>query len=250
MAVGDVLPLAPGRCARAGRGDRAIDARAGGSRARRRPRRSAATSRGSCTTSSPTPSASWSSRPARRGRCCGRLAGPGRGRRCSRSKSTGREAMTELRRFLGCAGDETRRAVWPRSRASAQLDDAGRARPPGRAPGALEVDGEPRPLPASLDVTVYRIVQEALTNALRYARRRRTLVRLTLEDGPAPGRGPRRRAGGQQRRMGPVGDCRGCASEPRLSAVVSRPVPGSAAATRSGRGCRSWRPARAEEPRA
>ena len=61
-------------------------------------------------------------------------------------------------------------------------------------PATLEVDGAPRPLPASLDVTVYRIVQEALTNALRYARRAATLVRAELGAGPAPGRDPRRRA--------------------------------------------------------
>ena len=62
-------------------------------------------------------------------------------------------------------------------------------RPSSRSPAT------PRPLPPSLDVTVYRIVQEALTNALRYARRAATLVRLTwepaqlrveiLDDGPA-----------------------------------------------------------------
>ena len=66
-------------------------------------------------------------------------------------------------------------------------------------PAQLEVAGTPRPLPPSLDVTVYRIVQEALTNALRYARRAATLVRLTwepaqlrieiLDDGPAAGAG-------------------------------------------------------------
>jgi signal transduction histidine kinase len=32
-----------------------------------------------------------------------------------------------------------------------------------------------------MDVTVYRIVQEALTNALRYARQAATLVRLSWE---------------------------------------------------------------------
>jgi len=53
----------------------------------------------------------------------------------------------------------------------------------------------PRSIPSSLEVAVYRIVQEALTNALRYARRAATLVRLSwereqlrveiLDDGPA-----------------------------------------------------------------
>ena len=61
------------------------------------------------------------------------------------------------------------------------------------------MDGAARPVPASLDMTVYRIVQEALTNALRYAREAATLVRLSwesdqlrveiLDEGPASAEG-------------------------------------------------------------
>ena len=110
-------------------------------------------------------------------------------------EATGREAMTELRRLLGVLDDEGEGAgVAPQP----GLDQLGtlldRVREAG-LPAELEVAGTPRPLPPSLDVTVYRIVQEALTNALRYARRAATLVRLTwepaqlrieiLDDGPA-----------------------------------------------------------------
>jgi signal transduction histidine kinase len=110
-------------------------------------------------------------------------------------EATGREAMDDLRAFLGALGDDE-----PASELSPQpgVDRLGslvdRVREAG-LPAALEVDGTPRSLPASLDVTVYRIVQEALTNALRYARRAATLVRLSyepmtlrveiLDDGPA-----------------------------------------------------------------
>jgi signal transduction histidine kinase len=36
-------------------------------------------------------------------------------------------------------------------------------------PVALTIQGRQRPLPALLDIAAYRIVQESLTNALRYA---------------------------------------------------------------------------------
>ncbi|MDW5322571.1 sensor histidine kinase [Plantactinospora sp. KLBMP9567] len=43
--------------------------------------------------------------------------------------------------------------------------------------------GLPRPLPPALDLTVYRVVQEALTNVLRHARARRAVVTLRFETG-------------------------------------------------------------------
>jgi signal transduction histidine kinase len=112
-------------------------------------------------------------------------------------ETTGREAMTELRRFLGALSDEGEAAgLSPQpgiGELPALLD---RVREAG-LPASLEVDGTARSVASSLDVTVYRIIQEALTNALRYARRATTLVRLSwepdqlrveiLDDGPATG---------------------------------------------------------------
>ena len=98
-------------------------------------------------------------------------------------EATGREAMSELRRLLGVLDDDEDgegAGLAPQpglDQIGALLD---RVREAG-LPAELEVAGTPRPLPPSLDVTVYRIVQEALTNALRYARRAATLVRLTWE---------------------------------------------------------------------
>ncbi|HET6257961.1 MAG TPA: sensor histidine kinase [Pseudonocardia sp.] len=47
----------------------------------------------------------------------------------------------------------------------------------------LNVDGDPRPLPAPVDLAAYRIIQEALTNVLRHAEAR--TVRLALKHEPS-----------------------------------------------------------------
>jgi len=109
-------------------------------------------------------------------------------------ETTGREAMAELRRFLGALGDDAADgglAPQPGLGEIAALVD--RVREAG-LPVSLGVEGVASPLPASLDVTAYRVVQEALTNALRYASRATTSVRLAwdpdrlrievLDDGP------------------------------------------------------------------
>jgi signal transduction histidine kinase len=46
----------------------------------------------------------------------------------------------------------------------------------------LRVDGEPRPLPAAVELAGYRVVQESLTNAIRYAAGAAATVRLAYRD--------------------------------------------------------------------
>jgi signal transduction histidine kinase len=112
-------------------------------------------------------------------------------------EETGREAMAELRGMLGLlTPNEDGGGVAPQPGAN-QIDElVARVREAG-LPAELQVDGAPRDLPPGTDVAAYRIVQEALTNALRYADRARTLVHLAyephqlrvevLDDGPAAG---------------------------------------------------------------
>ena len=86
---------------------------------------------------------------------------------------TGREALVELRRLLGLLradGDGVVPLQPLPSLASVaedggMLDDVRRAGHPVR----LEVRGEPRDLPAGVELSAYRIVQEALTNVVRHA---------------------------------------------------------------------------------
>jgi signal transduction histidine kinase len=71
----------------------------------------------------------------------------------------------------------------------------------GRARAALHIDGEPRPVPASLGLTAYRVVQEALTNAGTHPATVRVswgdaALEVEVRDG---GRGPRRAAAMRER---------------------------------------------------
>jgi signal transduction histidine kinase len=93
-------------------------------------------------------------------------------------EQTGREALAEMRRMVGVLRDpDESPALEPQpgldqlDRLLAQVRDAGLA-------VKLEVDGEPSALPAGLDLTAYRLVQEGLTNVLKHARAREACVVL------------------------------------------------------------------------
>ena len=85
-------------------------------------------------------------------------------------EQTGRTALAEMRRLLGAMrddGDDAELAPQPGlDRLDALLAEVGRA----GLPVELHVDGDPFPLPRATDLSVYRIVQEGLTNALKHAR--------------------------------------------------------------------------------
>jgi signal transduction histidine kinase len=105
-------------------------------------------------------------------------------------QATSREALDEMRRMLGALrqADETdQREVARPADPDPDIGAAGSA-PLSPAPGLADVDrlisrtasagvrvdvtrcGQPRDLPASIDLSAYRIVQEALTNVVKHAR--------------------------------------------------------------------------------
>jgi signal transduction histidine kinase len=93
-------------------------------------------------------------------------------------EQTGRQALAEMRRLLGMlrqSDDELALAPQPSMEFVDTLIDQVRE---AGMPVSLEVEGDPRPLPASVDLSAYRIVQEALTNALKHAGPASALVKV------------------------------------------------------------------------
>ncbi len=81
----------------------------------------------------------------------------------------GRDALLDLRRMIGVLRRDELQLSGDMDPGLAQLDRlADRARVAG-LPVQVRVDGEPRPLSAALDLVTYRVVQEALTNAIKHA---------------------------------------------------------------------------------
>ena len=91
-----------------------------------------------------------------------------------------RTAMTEMRRLLGvlrAEDGEEPRPTGPQPGLAALPEIVDQAAAAGLDARWTEV-GEPRPVPASVGVTLYRVTQEAVTNTLRHAGARRIDVRL------------------------------------------------------------------------
>jgi signal transduction histidine kinase len=113
----------------------------------------------------------------------------------------GREALAEMRRLLGVLdGGRGPRALAPQPGLADIEDLLSGTHAPGLTT-ELHIDGTPVTVPPALDLCAYRIVQEALTNAIKYARPARAKVHIrwrldTLEleisddgRGPVPAKG-------------------------------------------------------------
>lgn len=96
----------------------------------------------------------------------------------SNIRRTGNDALAEMRRLVTMLRDEGEAPLAPQPRLEALpvLIEASSVHGPRTR---LEVAGTARELPAGLDLTVYRIVQEALTNVRRHAGATECVVRLS-----------------------------------------------------------------------
>jgi signal transduction histidine kinase len=93
-------------------------------------------------------------------------------------ESTGREALTELRRLLGGVRTEEQPGTFAPQPGVARIDElVDQVRATG-LDVELTVEGTRRELPPGIDLSAYRIVQEALTNTLKHAGASRATVLL------------------------------------------------------------------------
>ncbi|MEU9737005.1 sensor histidine kinase [Streptomyces sp. NPDC048002] len=84
--------------------------------------------------------------------------------------STGRQALAEMRRLLGVlrTGEHQESGEYVPQPDVEQIDDLVQQCRTSGLPVDFKVEGTPRPLPSGVELTAYRIVQEALTNTRKH----------------------------------------------------------------------------------
>jgi signal transduction histidine kinase len=97
-------------------------------------------------------------------------------------ETAGRQALGDIERMLGILRAPEEEACCDVTPGMSQLETlCDQVREAG-LPVELVVEGEVRPLPASLDLTAYRIVQESLTNTLKHAGKAHATVTVRYEE--------------------------------------------------------------------
>jgi signal transduction histidine kinase len=89
-----------------------------------------------------------------------------------------REALIEMRRLLGVLREDDHDATLAPQPGIAQLEALAATMRAAGLPVELSIDGEVADLPPALDLSAYRIVQEALTNTLKHAGAARAQVEI------------------------------------------------------------------------
>jgi signal transduction histidine kinase len=131
------------------------------------------------------------------------LTDPGAAQQAGLIRETGREALDELRHILGVLRERADGAPLDPQPTLADLDRLAQQSRDAGMEVAVAVEGERRRLPATVERTAYRLVQEALTNVHKHAANAATevgvrygrewlevTVRNAGPDGPHPGLAP------------------------------------------------------------
>ncbi|MGO9321276.1 MAG: sensor histidine kinase [Solirubrobacteraceae bacterium] len=123
-------------------------------------------------------------------------------------KATSKEALRELRGILGVLREADETEPREPTPGLSQIDRLIDATSQAGVPTRVRISGDRRPLPATVDLAAYRIVQESLTNVLRHAAGASALVAIRYadqemtisveDDGRAPIRGTRATNGHQR----------------------------------------------------
>jgi signal transduction histidine kinase len=95
-------------------------------------------------------------------------------------ETTARDTLAELNHLLGVLRKDSDAPLSPQPGLDQVETLIATARQAGLE-SSLKVTGEPRPLPAALDLSAYRILQEAITNVLKHAQATRVEVTIAYQ---------------------------------------------------------------------
>ena len=98
-------------------------------------------------------------------------------------EQTGREALAEMRRMVGVLRHPEEAPALAPQPSLEQLERLVEHTREAGLPVELRIEGDPVRLPAGIDLTAYRLVQEGLTNAIKHARAQRAEVLVRYADG-------------------------------------------------------------------
>ena len=125
-----------------------------------------------------------------------RASGQASDRTLEKIEDSGRQALTEMRRLLGMLREPDEEPALTPQPGLGELPALAESVRAAGLPVRLVVDGDAAALPAAVDVSAYRIVQEALTNVLKHAGSARAEVSVGVvgdalmievtDDGPGP----------------------------------------------------------------
>jgi len=93
-------------------------------------------------------------------------------------QETGRQALVEMKRLVGILREEDEEIGLAPQPGLADLDRLVRQVRDAGLPVEVRIEGEQRALPLGVDLSAYRVVQEALTNALKHAGRAHATVTI------------------------------------------------------------------------